>query len=458
MEDAMIWKQVLVPLVIGALAIHPGAQAMSFPPSAPRDASGVDIQLDGKVNCPYMSAKGGLAYLQVSVRAGDLEVHDRRLMNVAVVIDRSGSMGGEGKIENARKALERLVDQLRTDDILSLVMYDDVVEVLRPACRVRSKDEIRRLIEEVYPRGWTNLGGGLMEGFRQVERNACGSYNNRVILLSDGLANRGVTDPCELDRMAARYRARSISLTTMGVGLAYNENLMVGLANNGGGNYYFIERAGDLAGIFRQEFNALSALVVQNATLELTLGNGVRLIDAIGCERRESAQTQSIALGDLCANETREVTVELDVPGGTGTRTVASGRLSYDTESGHRYSVNSFTAVVHYVTDVAEVDRHRDMEAQGKADIALSTRAVDRSMRALDEGRRDEAVAQLAAARATIAASPAAIQGGSVGAMVKDQNARLTSYMDQIEDKSADVKKVKKAVQYENYKQQKKKE
>jgi Ca-activated chloride channel homolog len=457
MEDAMNWKQVVVSLVLGALATHPRVQAMSFPPPAPRDASGVDIQLDGKVNCPYMPAKGGVAYLQISVRAGDLEVHNRKPMNLSVVVDRSGSMGEEGKIENVRNALFRLVEQLKSDDIFSLVIYDDVVEVLRPACRVGSKAEIRRLIEGVYPRGWTNLGGGLVEGFRQAERNACTSYSNRVILLSDGLANRGVTDPCELDGIAARYRGKSISLTTMGVGLDYNENLMVGLANNGGGNYYFIERSGDLAALFRQEFNALSALVAQNATVELTLGEGVKILDAIGCARRESGRVQLVGIGDLSANESRELTVELSVPGGTGTQTVASGRLSFDTENGRRYCAHSFTAVVHYVTDLAEVDRHRDMGAQAKADIALSTRAVDRSMRALDEGRRDEAVAQLAAAEATIAASPAAVQGGSVGSMMKDQATKLNSYIQLFEDKKADVRKVKKSVQYENYKDQKQK-
>jgi Ca-activated chloride channel homolog len=451
----MNWKQVLFSLMLGILITTEGVAAMSFPPPAPRDASDAGIQLEGKVNCPYMPVQGGVAYLQISVRAGNMEVACRRPMNLSVVVDRSGSMAEEGKIENVRSVLYRLIDQLGSDDILSLVIYDDVVEVLRPACRVGSRAEIRRLLEGIFPRGWTNLGGGLVEGFMQAERNASGSYTNRVILLSDGLANRGITDPCELERIAARYRGKSISLTTMGVGLEYNENLMCALANNGGGNYYFIERSNDLASIFRKEFNTLSALVAQNATVELTLEDGVRLVDAIGCDHRESGRVQSIALGDLSAAETRELSIELLIPGGTGTRTVATGRLAYDTERGRRSGSQTFTAVIHYVAELAEVDRHRDLEAQAKADIAISTRAVERSMQALDEGRRDEAAAQLVAARATIAASPAAAQGGSIGTMVKDQAARLNSYIQQFEDKKADVRKVKKSVQYENYKSQK---
>jgi Ca-activated chloride channel homolog len=457
MEGAMNWKKALLPLFISILAVHPSGRAMSFPPAVPRGASDVDIQLSGKVNCPYMPAHGGVAYLQVSVRAGDQEIRLRRPMNVAVVVDRSGSMGEEGKIENVRSALYRLIDQLNSDDILSVVIYDDVVDVLRPARRVGSKDDVRRLLDDVYPRGWTNLGGGLVEGFRQAERNACSSYSNRVVLLSDGLANRGITDPGELDRIASRYRGKSISLTTMGVGLDYNENLMCGLANSGGGNYYFIERSRDLAAIFRQEFNSLSAVVAQNAVLELTLGSGVQLVDAIGCERRETDRIQSITLGDLSAGETRELTIELNVPAGTDTRTIVSGRLAYDTEKGHRYSKQSFAATIHYVTDLAKVEKHRDMEVQGKADIALSTRAVDRSMRALDAGRQEEATAQLAAAKEALAASPATAQGGAVGTMMKDQETRLNSYMQLFEDKKADVRKVKKTVQYENHRTQKQK-
>jgi Ca-activated chloride channel family protein len=277
-----------------------------------------------------------------------------------------------------------------------------------------------------------------------------------VILLSDGLANRGITSPWELNRMAEEYRSRAISLTTMGVGLEYNENLMVGLAGHGGGNYYFIERSDELASMFRREFNLLSSVVAQNAVLELTLERGVRLLDAIGCEVGERSRVQTISLGDLSANEVRELTLELEVPGGHGKHIVASGRVAYETERGTRYCPQSFAAAVYYVTDLAEVERHRDMEVQAKADIALSTRAVEKGMRALDEGRPEEAARQLSAAKDAIAASPAAASGGSAGSMVKEQEGRLKAYIELFEDKNADVRKVKKSVQYENYRVQKK--
>ncbi len=208
---------------------------------------GPSIRLDGKLNCPTIGANGGRAYLQLSVVTADYQIPGQRRLNVAVVLDRSGSMAAEGKIQNAKAALRALINQLDCDDIFSLVIYDDVVDVLRPAARVGDRESLRRLVDDIQPRGWTNLGGGMVEGFEQVERYARRGYTNRVVLLSDGLANQGITDPAELGRIAREHRHRSISLTTMGVGLEYNENLMVSLANNGGGTYYFIESSRNLA-------------------------------------------------------------------------------------------------------------------------------------------------------------------------------------------------------------------
>ncbi len=165
---------------------------------------GPEVQLDGRVNCPWVSERGGMVFLQVWVRAQEIAPSTRRQVNCAVVIDRSGSMGTEGKIEHARAAVRALIDQLRPNDILSIVMYDDVVEVLRPAARVGDRAVLRSLVDEICPRGWTNLGGGMAEGLRQAELYLGEGCVNRVLLLSDGLANRGVTDSEELARVARR--------------------------------------------------------------------------------------------------------------------------------------------------------------------------------------------------------------------------------------------------------------
>jgi Ca-activated chloride channel family protein len=414
------------------------------------------VTINGRLNCPTISHQGGTAYLQLSIVAPVSEREIRKPMNLAVVLDRSGSMADQNKIEYAKRAVRTLMGQLQKGDIFSFIIYDDVIEVLRRASAVRNVHELYRLLDEVSPRGATNLGGGLAEGLRQVERYGDKEYLNRVILLSDGLANRGITDPHELRRMVQQFRARSISVTTMGVGLEYNENLMVGLSNSGGGNYYFIESPQTLASIFQRELKSCSDVVAQNATVELTLAKGVRLLDAIGCEYDGREKRVVIPVGDLYSGEHRELTVELEIPEGSGTVKVVKGTLRYDGNLGWFESWPSFAVSVHYTTNFSEVDKNRDHEAQAKADVAVSTRRVDNALRALDKGEREEAARELKAAEATLIASPAAASGASAP-MLNEQKAKLESFQRLLSD-SVDEKRAKKAIQYENYKTQKSKQ
>ena len=433
-------------ILITGLVIHAGAFARP-----PADAS---IDLTGNLNCPVITADGGTAFLQVALTTGSVRMTDRRPMNIAVVLDRSGSMGSQGKIEYARTALHRLLDQLTGSDILSLVVYDDVVDVMRPAARVRNKREIATMIDRIMPRNSTNLGGGMMEGFRQAARYAGTEYVNRVILLSDGLANTGMTDPAALNAIARRYRSQAISLTSMGVGLEYNENLMVGLSESGGGNYYFIESPNTLAAIMRKELTTVSAVVAQNALLEVGLGKGVEIRDVIGAEYTSCDGVVSIPLGDLYGSDRRDLTLELVIPPGRGTLEVARGVLRSDDRRSPGRSP-SFTASVRYTRDVAEMERHRDQEAQSKVDVARSTRKVDEAMKALDEGRDKDAERVLGDARQILSASPAATAGGAAAEAVYDQMNTITGYEDTLRANREDLRRAKKAIQYDNYQVQK---
>ncbi|MDP2886619.1 MAG: VWA domain-containing protein [Ignavibacteria bacterium] len=413
------------------------------------------ITVSGRFNSPYISHHGGTAFLQICISTPAIDNPERRPMNLAVVLDRSGSMADEGKLEYAKKAVRSLIDQLQEGDYFSLVIYDDVVQVVCESKRVRDKRDLRNLLDEVYPRGATNLGGGLVAGLEQVERHRDREFLNRVILLSDGLANRGITSPQELRRIAQRYRSKSISVTTMGVGLDYNENLMMGLSQSGGGNYYFIESPNSLASIFRKELRSLSTVIAQSASIELTLAEGVHVRDVIGCEEQQSGKRITVPVANLYSGEPRQLTVELGIPEGSGTIQAVKGILRYEGKHGWFESWPSFTASLHYTRILADIDRNRDNEIQAMVDVALSTRSVDRALKALDEGRRDDAEKELKAAESVVMTSPAALSKGAGGAMIGDQRARLESFQNLLRD-SADFRKAKKAIQYENYQVQKK--
>jgi Ca-activated chloride channel homolog len=414
------------------------------------------VSIEGKLNCPTILERGGTAYLQLSVITPEFTTPGRRPMNLSVVLDRSGSMGTERKMDYARAAVRSLVDQLRSGDVLSIVIYDDVVEVLRGACPLGNKEEVRRLIDEVTPRGWTNLGGGMMEGFRQAQRYSTQGYVNRVILVSDGLANRGITDPVELAGIARRYRNGSVSLTAIGVGLDYNENLMVSLAESGGGNYYFVEQPRHLASMFRKEFDGLQCLVAQNASLELKPGRGVEILDVVGCEHGRDGEQYAIALGDLYSSERRELTVALRIPPGSGYRSVIKAVLRYATEDHEALASNSITVGVRYTPDLAEVDRHRDWDAQSRSEVAMSTRRVEEALQALDRGDRAGALTTLKDVQKELAASPAVLHGGAAAEVIREQEARLQEYAETLTRSRDGDTRTKKTIQYENYQTQKK--
>ncbi|HYQ86371.1 MAG TPA: VWA domain-containing protein [Bacteroidota bacterium] len=424
--------------------------------SLPRPA--VEIRLEGRLNTSCVPHNGGTVYLniQLTTGAGADYSGTRRRMNLAVVLDRSGSMADDRKLDYAKRAILSLVDHLSPNDYLSIIVYDDQIETVFPMQPVRDRNQIKRLLKEIYPRGATNLGGGMMEGFREIDRDFRRDCVNRVILLSDGLANRGITDLRELDDIARGYRNKSISLSTIGVGLDYNENLMLGLADYGGGNYYYVESPHQLASIFEHELSGMSSLLAQNARIEVTPGRGVTVSDAIGCLRNQEGDKWIISIGDLYAHDKRDFTLELQIPEGAGTMVAASGVLKYESERSAVRDCPGFSVDIHYTDDAAELLKSKDWDTQAKVDIGLSSRKVERAMESLDAGNREDAARQLNEATAGLASSPAVTKSVNAAALIQSQIKQLQSYSDSVKDKSTDVRRVKKSVQYENYKSRRK--
>lgn len=437
------WKMATMGVAVGALLAWLGVGAA---------AAGTrhTIEIRGTTNCPLVPAGGGSAYLELWVRADELRRATRRPVNLNVVLDRSGSMGSQQKIDYARAAVRALIDQLRRGDYFSLVIYDDEVEVLCRSARVTDKERLRQIVDEITPRGWTDLGGGLVEGIRQAERHAREEYVNRVILLSDGLANRGITDPARLGALTTRASRRGISLTTMGVGWDFNENLMVSLAELGGGNYYFIESPRDLASVFRREFNRMGDVVATAAVIELHLDVDVHLRGVIGYSYERTDEVCRIPIGDLVAGEERSIIVELELPAGKGTRLLAGGTITVGGEP----AGPTFKTSVTYAQDLARVEAERDLNVQARGDVAVSTRLVEEAMVALDQGDELGAQTRLEAAQSSLEQSAAIAAPGAAGVLLKEQQQRLEEYKRSV---SAEGRRAKKTIHYDNYRTQKKK-
>jgi hypothetical protein len=200
----------------------------------------------------------------------------------------------------------------------------------------------------------------------------------------------------------------------------------------------------------RKEFNLLSSVVAQNARIELRPARGVRLVDVIGYEHKIEGDRLEIPVGDLYAGDRQELTVELDIPEGSGTFTAVRGSLRYE-GTGLFESFPTFAAAVHYSSDMAVIEKHRDREIQAKADIALSTRKVEQAMQAMDRGDMEEAAVELKAAETMIAASIASAPSGAGAGVLLQQRSRLEQYQQMLKDSVDDGRRAKKAIQYENY-------
>lgn len=270
-------------------------------------------------------------YLYVELKAREAQPKKERLpLNISLVIDRSGSMAGD-KLDYVKKAVKFVVDNLTPKDHLSVVMYDHEVEILSPSRPVGDKQALRQLIDRIYHRGMTNLSGGMLEGFKQVKATQKDGYVNRVLLLTDGLANRGVVQPDQLQDIARKkFREQGIALSTFGVGAQFNEVLLTDLAEHGGANYYFIDSPEKIPEIFSRELEGLLAVVAQNVQLEITYPTErLQVRKVFGYPATQAPGQVRIPFNDLHSLEEKSILLAL-TPSATDQPLAFQATLKYD--------------------------------------------------------------------------------------------------------------------------------
>ncbi len=199
----------------------------------------------------------------------------RNALHLALVIDRSGSMSGQ-PLDEAKRCAEFVLDGLQATDRLSVVAYDDNAETLIPAVPLHDKEAVRQAIRRIDDQGCTNLHGGWLQGAETLAPHTTEKVTSRVILLSDGCANRGLVDPDQIYAQCADLARAGVTTSTYGLGRSFNEELMIGMAQHGHGSSYYGQTADDLMDPFREEFELLNAMCARRLRLEIAPAAGVK--------------------------------------------------------------------------------------------------------------------------------------------------------------------------------------
>lgn len=318
-------------------------------------------------------------------------------LNLSLVLDRSGSMEGE-KMIRAREAAMFCVEQMMPSDRLSVVTFDDRIEVLFPSEPVTNKQAMKDLISRVSARGSTALHEAWVRGGLTVSEQLLDQGINRVVLITDGLANIGITNTDEIVTQTMGLFQRGVSTSTIGIGADFNEDLLMPMAQAGGGNAWHVAEPEDMQHIFQVELEGLIAQFGHTVSLSLIPADGVRIVDALN--DFELTETGRYRLPNLQAGSPLDVVVQLRVgavDAGTQMR-LLDLRLGFTPQDAKNAEVLKQAHTVEFAPR-AEVEQSPvNYEVIKAVQFLMNARARNEAMKRLDAG--DYSGAQYAIGRA----------------------------------------------------------
>jgi Ca-activated chloride channel family protein len=326
--------------------------------------------------------EAGHEHILCEIRSGAQGSAGLRMpLNVCLCLDRSGSMEGE-PLEYAKRACSYVVDLLEPNDLLSIVTFADHADIVMPSRRVVNKPLIKDYINRIFVGNTTNLYDGLVSACQQVASARSASNLNRVILLTDGEPTAGTKDFRSIVGYVADQRAQGVTVTTLGFGPDYNEELVAGMARRSGGNYYYISRPELLPEVFRRELDTMMRIVARGLSLKLTFPRGVSVRQVYGKEvHKIGARVAEVSLVDLERDGAVTSLWDLELtPHPAGVFRAARAELTYDDLATGKPGRVQADALIEFTKDSQKIASGVNPRVQGEVQIAMAARDLDKTM------------------------------------------------------------------------------
>jgi uncharacterized protein YegL len=366
--------------------------------SIPLPKAGASVSLDLRWDTP-LPAHGRESVLQIGFATQRLhDTKSMRPLNLALVIDQSGSMRAGDKMSRVKQGLCQFVRKLRPTDSIAIIGYSTDAEVLLPAQRVGDGRKVLETIRRLTASGNTNLHAGLMLGYKEVVKGCEELADHRVILLTDGLANKGVTDAEQIASDSKKYNERGIDLSTIGVGRDFNRDLLAGLATAGRGLFHFVADDADIQKVFVQEAQSLVGIVAREMEVVLRHGPGIEVTRVYGYHPQMNERGFSAQLENSNYGMTGVMLVKFRCRNFEERATVASKvrvQLRYkDAATGRRVTLDERTRFL----DPRRTDNTTDHEVRKNFTIAVMGRAMRGMAESAKSSRYGEAERKVARA------------------------------------------------------------
>jgi Ca-activated chloride channel family protein len=354
--------------------------------------NGFDVSLIA-VKPALLAAKNSTVDVLVRIQAPDAPkegLPERPPLNIAIVIDRSGSMRGKPLYE-AKRAAGFMIDSLKPTDRACVVAYDDNVKIITESQAVENKASFRTAIQAIESGGCTNLHGGWLAGADEVATHIASNVISRVLLLSDGQANAGLMQTDAIANQCARLAATGITTSTYGLGNHFNEDLMQAMATSGCGNAYYSETGESLVERFREEFSLLSALCARNVRLSLTPASGAS-IEVLNPYETTSAscwKLPDLAYDGECWAAVRVSLDVENVPSGGESLVLLQVSVTYNDLDGKQHELPEVRLTLPFVDDKTYAGIQADEKVYTRITEAEAARLQERARTAARKGDWD---------------------------------------------------------------------